>query len=168
MPAKKWTEEEEGFLRENYMTMSNAELAEKFGITKNAVQKKLARMELKRSEAAKKQPPDEKSEAEVEEEKKGELVTTESHFSSGNRFFYEDRDYKQALEEYKQAAEEESDELLGLKERYWMAECYVKMQKIEEAMDIFRTLAEEHGDHYLGDSAGRRFNALTEHVVPIA
>lgn len=168
MAAKKWTEEEEEFLKGNYMTMSNAELAEKFGITKNAVQKKLARMELKRSEAAKKKPPEEKPEAEVEEEKKGELVSTESHFSSGNRFFYEDRDYKQALEEYKQAAKEESDKLYRLRARYWMAECYVKVQKIEEAMDIFKALAKEHGDHYLGDSARRRIDALTEHIVPIA
>ncbi len=167
MAAKKWTEEEEEFLRGNYMTMSNAELAEKFGITKNAVQKKLARMELKRSEAAKKKPPEKKPEAEAEEEKKDELVSTESHFSAGDRFFYEDRDYEQALEEYRQAAEEESDELLRLRARYWMAECYVKMQKIEEAMDIFEALAEEHGNHYLGDSAGRRINALTEHVVPV-
>ena len=167
MPAKKWTEEEEEFLKENYINMSNAELAEKFDITKNAVQKKLARMELKRSEAAKEEPTDEKSEAEVKEEKKTELVSAESHFSSGNRFFYEDRDYKQALEEYKQAAEEESDELLRLRARYWMAECYVKMQKIEEAMDIFKALAEKHGDHYLGDSAGRRIDEL-KNMIPVA
>ncbi len=167
MPAKKWTEEEEEFLKENFMTLSNAELAEKFGITKNAVQKKLARMELKRSETAKEEPPEEKPKAEAEEEKKGDLVSAESHFSTGNRLFYEERDYKQALEEYKQAAEEESDELLRLRARYWMAECYVKMQKIDEAIDIFKALAEKYGDHYLGDSAGRRINALTEHVAPV-
>jgi len=167
MPAKKWEEEEEEFLRQNYMNMSNAELAEKFDITKNAVQKKLARMELKRSEAAKQEPTDETSEAEVKEEKKAELVSAESHFSIANRFFYEDRDYKQALEKYKQAAEEESDELLRLRARYWMAECYVKMQKIEEAMDIFKALAEKYGDHYLGDSAGRRIDEL-KNIAPVA
>jgi len=167
MPAKKWREEEEEFLRENYMNMSNAELAEKFDITKNAVQKKLARMELKRSEAAKEEPTDEKSEAEVKEEEKAELVSTESHFSIANRFFYEDRDYKQALEKYRQAAKEESDGLLKLKALYWMAECYVKMQKINEAMDIFKALAKKHGDHYLGDSAGRRIDEL-ENITPVA
>jgi len=164
MPAKKWTEEEEDFLKNNYITMSNADLAEKFDITKNAVQKKLARMELKRSETAKEEPSDNKPEAEVEEEKKSELISTESHLSSGNRFFYEDRDYKQALEEYKQAEKKESDELLKLRARYWMAECYVKMQKVDEAMDIFKALADKYRDHYLGDSATRRIDALKDMI----
>ena len=166
MPTKKWTEGEEEFLRANYMTMSNAELAEKFDITKNAVQQKLARMGLKRSERMKEPPPDEVSDADTVEEKKTEIVSTESHFSLGNKFFYEDRDYEQAIEEYRQAAKEESDELIRLKARYWMAESYVKIQKTEEAMNIFKAIAEEHGGHYLGDSARRRVEALTEYIVP--
>ena len=166
MPTKKWTDEEEEFLRTSFMDMSNTELAEKFIITKNAVQKKLARMGLKRSETVKKSPSEEVPEADTVEEKKTEIISTESHFSLGNKFFYEDRDYEKAIEEYAQAAKEESDELISLKARYWMAESYVKIQKIEEAMDIFKAIAEEHGSHYLGDSAGRRMKALTEYIVP--
>ena len=167
MPTKKWTEEEEEFLRTNYMEMSNAELAEKFDITKNAVQKKLARMELKRSKAAKKPPPTEAPKAKTMEKKEPEVVSTESHFSLGNKSFYEDRDYEQAIEEYRQAAEKESDELISLKARYWMAESHVKIGNVEEAMNILKTLAEEHEGHCLGDSARRRMEALTEYIVPL-
>lgn len=165
MPTKKWTEEEEEFLRENFMTMSNAELAEKFGVTKNAVQKKLARMGLKRSQQ---KPPSEKTPStEVVEEEKPQIVSTESHLSQGNRFYYEERDYEKAAEEYRLATEEETDELLRLKARYWMAESLVKAGKVEEAIDAFKALAEEHKGHYLGDSARRRVEALTEYIAPI-
>jgi tetratricopeptide (TPR) repeat protein len=166
MPTKKWTEEEEEFLKANYMAMSNAELAEKFDITKNAVQKKLARMGLKRSESAKKPPSGKVSKANTVEEKKPKEVSTESHFSLGNKLFFEDRDYEQAIEEYRQAVMEESNELINLKARYWMAESYVKILRIEEAMAILRTIVEEHEDHYLGDSASRRLKALKDYVVP--
>jgi TolA-binding protein len=166
MTTKKWTEDEEDFLKTNYMTMSNSELAEKFDITKNAVQKKLARMGLKRSQAARKTSAGEKSNADTVKERKPEAVGTESHFSLGNKFFYEERDYEKAIEEYRKAAAEESDELIRLKARYWMAECHVKTGKTEEAMNIFKTIADEHGYHYLGDSARRRGNALTEYIVP--
>lgn len=167
MSTKKWTEEEEEFLRSNYMDMSNTDLAEKFDITKNAVQKKLARMGLKRSKAAKKPAPAKIPEAKTVEEKEPEVVSTESHFSLGNKLFYEDRDYQQSIEEYRQAADKESDELIRLKARYWMAESYVKIGNVEEAMNIFKALAEEHGNHYLGDSAKRRMEALTEYIVPV-
>ena len=166
MPAKKWTEEEEKFLKANFMKMSNAELAEKFDITKNAVQKKLARMELKRSKSAKKPSPDETAEAETVEEKEPEVISTESHFSLGSKFFYEERDYQKAIEEYRQAAEEESDELIKLKGLYWMAESYVKIGNTEEAIEILKAVAEEYEGHYLGDSARRRLEALTEYLAP--
>lgn len=168
MPAKKWTEEEEEFLRSNFMETSNAELAEKFDITKNAVQKKLARMGLKRSKSAKKPSPDETAEAETVEEKKPEMISAESHFSLGNKSFYEERDYQKAIEEYRQAAEEESDELIKSKGLYWMAESYVKIGNTQEAIDILKALAEEYEGHYLGDSARRRAEALTEYLVSIA
>jgi|GEM_PF-2241859 len=167
MPTKKWTEKEEEFLRASYMEKSNAELAEKFGITKNAVQKKLARMGLKRSKAAKRPAPAKAPEAETVVDKEPEVVSTESHFSLGNKSFYEDRDYQQAVEEYRQAAEKESDKLIRLRARYWMAESHVKIGNIEEAMNILKTLAEGHEGHYLGDSARRRMAALTEYIVPV-
>jgi tetratricopeptide (TPR) repeat protein len=167
MPTKKWTEEEEEFLRANFMDKSNAELAEKFGITKNAVQKKLARMGLKRSKMVKQPPPDEKSDADAVEKEKPKEVSTESHFSMGSKFYYEDRDYEKAIAEYEQAAKRESDELIRLKALYWMAESYVKIQKQDEAIDIFKAIAEEHEGHYLADSAKRRMDALTEYLVPV-
>ena len=164
MPTKKWTEEEEEFLRANFMAMTNAELAEKFDITKNAVQKKLARMDLRRSETMKQEPLDEISEADNVVEKETEMVSTESHFSLGNKLFYEDRNYKQALEEYRKAAKEKSDELIQLKARYLMAECYAKTRNLEEAMKIFKAIAKKHESHYLGDSAMRRIKALSEYM----
>lgn len=165
MPTKKWTEEEEEFLKDNYMELSNADLAEKFDITKNAVQKKLARMGLKRSEPTDEPSSDEVSEVDVVEEKLPDTVSAESHFFLGNKLYHEDHDYNQAIDEYKQAAEEESDELIRLKACYWMAESYMKLGNIEEAMDIFGELAEEHESHYLGDSAKRRLGVLTEYLV---
>ena len=164
MPTKKWTEEEEEFLRANYMDMSNAELAEKFDITKNAVQKKLARMGLKRSEPVD-SPPDEVTDTDTAIEEEPEVVSTESYFSSGNRFFYGDRDYKKAIEQYQQAIERESDDLIKLKALYWTAEAHAKLGQIQEAMSIFKEIAEEHGDHYLGDSAKRRAESLQEYML---
>ena len=166
MPTKKWTEEEEEFLKENFMNMTNAELAEKFDITKNAVQKKLARMDLKRSEAAKQEPIDESTDTEPSEEEEIEVASTESHFFVGSKLFYEDRNYEKAIEEYRRAAQEESDELIRVKARYWMAECYVKMQDIEKATEAFKDIAEEYEGHYLAESARRRFQALKDHIVP--
>lgn len=161
MPTKKWTEEEEEFLRTNFMDLSNAELAERYSITKNAVQKKLARIGLKRSQAVKELPPEQVEEkADVVEEEKREVISTESHFFQGNRLYYEERDYKQAIEEYRQALAEESSESIKLKALYWMAESHAKIGEIEEAMDILNNLAEEHESTYLGDSAKRRATVL--------
>ena len=162
MSTKKWTEEEEEFLRTNYMIISNAEFAERYDITKNAVQKKLARMGLKRSQVVKEPPAEEIPETDVVEVEKREAISTESHFFLGNKCFYEKRNYEQAIEEYRRAAKEESNELIRLKARYWMAESHVKIGQVEEAIDIFSQLAEQHGGSYLGDSARRRAESLVE------
>lgn len=166
MATKKWTEEEEEFLRENYLKMTNAELAEKFGITKNAVQKKLARLELKRSEAVEKTDPDESDQEDTTVDAETALVGMESHFQAGNRLYFEECDYEGAIKEYGQAAKEETDEEIRLKAQYWMAESYVKLMQIESAIKAFRKLADEHGTHYLGASAERRIQALNYFVVP--
>jgi TolA-binding protein len=166
MPTKKWTEEEEEFLRDNFMDMSNADLAEKFGITKNAIQKKLARMGLKRSETKQESQSDETSGAKIVEEKKREMSKAESHFSLGNKFYYEERNYEKAIEEYQKVAEEETDQLIKLKARYWMAESYLKLQKKDEAVEVLKELAKDYKDHYLGDSAMRRLKTLSEYIVP--
>ena len=162
MPTKKWIEEEEEFLRTNYMAMSNAEFAERYDITKNAVQKKLARMGLKRSQAVKEPPAEEIPETDVVELEEREVISTESHFFLGNKCFYEDRNYEQAIEEYRQAAKEESNELIRSKARYWMAESHVKIGQVEKAINIFSQLAKQYGGSYLGDSARKRAESLVE------
>ena len=160
MPTKKWTEEEEEFLRDNFMTLSNAELAEKYDITKNAVQKKLARMGLKRSQAAKEPPPVEVPEEKTVEEPKPAVVSAESHLFLGDKLFYEERDYEQAIEEYNQAAKEEPNALIKLKARYWMAESHVKLGNIKDAIKIFSKIAGEPEDSHLRDSAARSAMSL--------
>ena len=162
MATKKWTDEEEEFLQTNYMVLSNAELAEKYDISKNAVQKKLARMGLKRSQAVKEPTAEEAPERDVVEEEDREVISTESHFFLGNKCFYEDRNYEQAIKEYRQAAAEEPNELIRLKACYWMAESHIKIGKIEEAIKILSQLAEQNGDSYLGDSAKKRAESLME------
>ncbi len=162
MPTKKWSEEEEEFLKSNFINLSNAELAEKFEITKNAVQKKLARMGLKRSQLMKDESAYEIAQAEVMEEEESEAISTESHFFQGNMLFHEEHDYKQAVEEYRQALDEELSELIKLKTLYWMAESHLKVGETEEALDLFKELAEKHGSTYLGDSARRRIEAIAE------
>lgn len=167
MPTKKWTEEEEEFLKENYINLSNADLAEKFDITKNAVQKKLARMGLKRSELSDDLIADDEDEDEEEEEsEERSLASMESHFYQGNKFYFEDQDYVKAIDEYAKAVKEDSGELIKLKARYWLAESYLKLQRLDRAREVFKTLVESHGKHYLGSSARRRLEVLEDYIVP--
>jgi len=92
------------------------------------------------------------------------LSVDESHFFLGNRFYYENHDYVKAVAEYKQAAEEEKDELIRLKATYMLAESYVKMGKIEDARSTFETIAKDYKEHYLKDSARRRAEKLSEYT----
>jgi len=48
--AKVWNEEDNQFLRENYMKWNNQELADKFGVSKKSIQGKLRRLGLHRNE----------------------------------------------------------------------------------------------------------------------
>ncbi len=48
MVAKKWTEEENEFIRKNYRNMSNQELAKKFKVTPKSIEGKLRKLGLKR------------------------------------------------------------------------------------------------------------------------
>ena len=169
MPTKKWSEEEEDFLKDNYMDLSNSDLADKFHITKNAVQKKLARMGLKRSELSDdllEDDYDDDEEDDDEESEEQSLASMESHFYQGNKFYFEDQDFNRAVSEYIKAIENDSDESIKLKARYWLAESYVKLQKIDKAKKIFKVLAEGYRQHYLGGSAGRRLKELEDYIVP--
>lgn len=51
---KKWTEEEDNFIKENYLSMDNGELAEEFKVTSKSIEGKLRRMKLKRSKLTEK------------------------------------------------------------------------------------------------------------------
>jgi Zn-dependent peptidase ImmA (M78 family) len=44
--SKRWSNEEEDFLKKNYNKMSNKELADKFGVTTISIQRKLSRLNL--------------------------------------------------------------------------------------------------------------------------
>lgn len=46
--AKEWKESEEKFLGKHYQTMTNTELADRLGVTRKSVERKLKRLELKR------------------------------------------------------------------------------------------------------------------------
>ena len=48
MAAKKWTEEENGFIKQNYQNMSNQELAGKFKVSPKSIEGKLRKLGLKR------------------------------------------------------------------------------------------------------------------------
>ncbi len=48
MAAKKWTEAENEFIKNNYQTMGNKELAERFGVTPKSIEGKLGKLNLKR------------------------------------------------------------------------------------------------------------------------
>jgi Zn-dependent peptidase ImmA (M78 family) len=51
--TKRWTEEEEQYLREHFKKMTNTELAKKFGVTKISIQRKLSRLGLIRQQQKK-------------------------------------------------------------------------------------------------------------------
>lgn len=48
--AKKWSEEDMSFLRNNFLYRSNGELAKHFGVTRKSIETKLRRMGLKRGD----------------------------------------------------------------------------------------------------------------------
>lgn len=48
--GKKWSENDMEFLRNNFLYMSNGELAKHFGVTRKSIETKLRRMGLKRGD----------------------------------------------------------------------------------------------------------------------
>ena len=46
--AKEWKKSDEKFLSKHYQTITNAELADKLGVTQKSVERKLKRLKLKR------------------------------------------------------------------------------------------------------------------------
>ena len=94
-----------------------------------------------------------------------ELLTLETHLYLGNNLYYEEHNFEKAIEEYKQAIEEEKDELIWIKATYLMAECFVKLEKFKEAKELFQSLAVNHKEHYLKDSARKRLDHLADYLV---
>ncbi len=58
MAAKKWTEAENKFIKNNYQVMNNEVLAERFGVTPKSIEGKLRRLNLKRKKGLKVTPKD--------------------------------------------------------------------------------------------------------------
>ncbi|MFQ6039867.1 MAG: tol-pal system YbgF family protein [Candidatus Poribacteria bacterium] len=92
------------------------------------------------------------------------IPTKGANFYMANSFYYESRDYEEAIKMYKAAIAEESDELIVAKSLYYMAESYVKLKKLSEAITAFENLAKRLPDHYLAASAKRRIAALKEEM----
>jgi tetratricopeptide (TPR) repeat protein len=92
------------------------------------------------------------------------IPTKGANFYLANSFYYEARDYEEAIKMYKAAIAEESDELIVAKSLYYMAESYVKLKDLGEAIAVFEDLAERLPDHYLAASATRRIAALKEEM----
>jgi len=94
-----------------------------------------------------------------------ELLTLETHLYLGNNLYFEEHNFEKAIEEYGKAIEEEKDELIWMKATYLMAECFVKLAKFREAKELFQSLAVNHKEHYLKDSARKRLEHLADYLV---
>ncbi len=46
--AREWKDSDKNFLTKHYQTMTNTELADRLGVTRKSVERKLKRLELKR------------------------------------------------------------------------------------------------------------------------
>lgn len=139
---KVWTSEETEFLRQNYMKMTNAELAAKLNVTQASVRSKLRRMALVRK------PP--------EEQQQTAPVTLEQ----ANALYYEQRDYAGAAQEFADAAKRATDPDTLARALYWQAECKVKLGERAEARKVLQKVAETCPDHFLAGAAERRLSAL--------
>ncbi len=117
--------------------------------------------EVKSETEEKKDIQETKSEEEVEK-KVTDLSIPQTHFSLGNQAFYDEHDYLKAIEEYKQAVKEETDELIHLKAVYMLGESYAKLGRLKDAIKTFETISKDYQKHYLRDSARRRIQRLTE------
>ena len=104
-------------------------------------------------------------------------------FYQANKAYYEDRNYEEAIAEFQAAieyeqsqpsdppeveepedsealAEPESQSEIIAKSMYWMGESYIKLNQIDQAIDMFGQLVDQHRQHYLAPAAQRRLAAL--------
>ena len=85
-----------------------------------------------------------------------------ANFYLATKYFYDDRNYEEAINMYEAVLAEESDKYLVVKSMYLMAESYVKLKRIDEAISAFENLTQRFTDHYLSASAQRRIAHLEE------
>ena len=104
-------------------------------------------------------------------------------FYQANKAYYEDQNYEEAITEFQASIEyeksqssappdvEKSENLHALaepvppndvlcKSLYWMAEAYLKLDQIDEAVEAFGQLSDHYNLHYLAPAAQRRVAAL--------
>lgn len=104
-------------------------------------------------------------------------------FYQANKAYYEDQNYEEAVTEFQASIEyeksqssdprdvEKSEGLAELaepaspndvlcKSLYWMAEAYLKLDQIDEAVEAFGQLSDRYNLHYLAPAAQRRIAAL--------
>lgn len=114
--AKNWTEDDEEFIRQNYLTNTYADLAEHFGVSEKAMGSKIRRMGLSKQDALARQEPQEptRTEKEPAEETPEETPSGPvpiSQISSLDRTIEEDEESEEEREErlaaVREAAEKE-------------------------------------------------------------
>ena len=104
-------------------------------------------------------------------------------FYQANKAYYEDQNYEEAISEFQAAIkyekshppdppdEEESEEFENIvelpppneiiaKSLYWMGEAYLKLDQIDQAVEIFGELSVHYDLHYLAPAAQRRITSL--------
>jgi tetratricopeptide (TPR) repeat protein len=139
---KVWTSEETEFLRQNFMKMTNADLAKELNVTQASVRSKLRRMKLVRKP--------------LEEQQETPPVTLEQ----ADSLYYEQRDYAAAAQEFADAAKRATDPDTVARALYWQAECRVKLGERDAARKILRKITDTCADHFLGSAAERRLASL--------
>ena len=85
-----------------------------------------------------------------------------ANFYLATKYFYDDRNYEEAIKMYEAVLAEESDKYLVVKSMYLMAESYVKLKRTDDAISAFENLTQRFADHYLSASAQRRIAHLEE------
>jgi tetratricopeptide (TPR) repeat protein len=97
--------------------------------------------------------------------------------------YHDDYEYEQAIEDFQAAIEhetkstedspEQADEneeqqledssSVIVRSMYWQAESYVKIGKIDKAIEVFTALSSQYQMHHLGIAAERRVEVLREY-----
>lgn len=104
---KKWSKQEEDFLKDSYQRMSNSKLAEHFGVTAKSIENKLHKLGLKRtgSQSTRKQKP-KKAPQEIHTPEDPVRTNAIKIFDNGVKFYYNNelsrarREFQKVLTEF--------------------------------------------------------------------